>query len=93
MVYQHTAYLQEELLNYSPDMVIFFDGANDHFPINSDYNYFDNNRYQFWKPRLQQPSIKGMFDYSILWIAKYSTFAKGLFAWRLQKDVQIKISI
>ena len=38
-VFQHTTYILSELLDYHPDMVIFFDGANDHYFSNPDYDY------------------------------------------------------
>jgi len=74
-VFQHTAYLLSELLNYSPDLVVFMDGANDHYFTNPEFDYMGSNRYQFWKPRLQQPSIGGWFTYGWLWLSKYSGFA------------------
>ncbi len=52
-VFQHTTYILSELLDYHPDMVIFFDGANDHYFSNPDYDYWGESRYQFWKSRLQ----------------------------------------
>jgi lysophospholipase L1-like esterase len=93
VVNQHTAYIMEELLNYHPDMFIFFDGANDHIALNPDYDYYDDNRYQFWKLRLQQPSLTGMMDYFVLWLTKYSAFAKGFYAWRLNKDADKNIAL
>ena len=35
-------------------MVIFFDGANDHYNNNPDFDYYGENRYQYWKNRLQK---------------------------------------
>ena len=93
VVNQHTAYIMEELLNYHPDMFIFFDGANDHIALNPDYDYYADNRYQFWKPRLQHPSVTGMMDYFVLWLSKYSSFAKGFHAWRLQKEADRNIGL
>jgi lysophospholipase L1-like esterase len=84
---QHTAYLLSELLNYKPDMVVFLDGANDHYMYDPNLGYMSDNIFQFWKPRLQKPSIMGWLDYGILTLAKYSSFARGLYSWRLIKDV------
>ncbi len=86
MVYQHTFYLLSELLDYRPDIVIFFDGANDHFINNPRYDYYQHNRYQFWKERLQHPSAGGMFTYFMHWLSQYSAFARGYMAWKLYRD-------
>lgn len=85
-VFQHTAYLLSELLNYSPDLVVFMDGANDHYFTNPEFDYMGSNRYQFWKPRLQQPSMGGWFTYGWLWLSKYSGFARGVYSWMLNND-------
>jgi hypothetical protein len=85
-VFQHTQYILSELLDYSPDLIIFFDGANDHYTNNPDYDYYGDNIYQFWKSRLQSPSFGGITDYTFLWLTSYSAFAKGYFAWKLQND-------
>ncbi|HYT44411.1 MAG TPA: SGNH/GDSL hydrolase family protein [Methylomirabilota bacterium] len=85
-VFQHTTYILSELLDYHPDMVIFFDGANDHYFNNPDYDYWGENRYQFWKSRLRAPSIGGWFDYFFLWLSRFSGFARGYYAWRLTND-------
>src|SRR4030095_5441967 len=82
-VFQHTTYILSELLDYHPDMVIFFDGANDHYFNNPDFDYWGDNIYQFWKGRLQTPSLPGWFDYFVLWLSRFSGFAKGYYAWRL----------
>ncbi len=85
-VFQHTAYLLSELLNYEPDLVVFLDGANDHYFNNPDFEYMGSNRYQFWKPRLQEPSLGGWFTYGWLWLSKYSGFARGVYSWKLNND-------
>lgn len=84
--HQHTTYILNELLDYNPDLVIFFDGANDHYITNPTHNQFTDNEYQFWKYRLQQPSFKGSFDYFMLWISKWSGFARGYLSWKMSKD-------
>lgn len=88
--FQHTAYLLSEIIDYHPDMVFFFDGMNDHFIDNVDYDYYNDNRYLFWKTHLEQPSLSGMKDYFILWLSKYSAFARGYFAWKLTSDAYDK---
>lgn len=62
------------------------DGANDHYFTNPEFDYMGSNRYQFWKPRLQQPSIGGWFTYGWLWLSKYSGFARGVYSWMLNND-------
>jgi hypothetical protein len=90
-VYLHTQYILTELLDYEPDLIIFFDGANDHYISNPDYNCYRDFCYQFWKPRLCSPSLGGMSDYLIMYLSKYSALARGYFAWRLQKDASTNI--
>jgi lysophospholipase L1-like esterase len=85
-VFQHSAYILSELLDYNPDLFIFLDGANDHYFNNPDFEYMGSNRYQFWKPRLQEPSIGGWFTYGWLWLSKYSGFARGVYSWKLNND-------
>lgn len=84
--FQHTAYILSELLNYNPDLIIFFDGNNDHFINNPLYNPYKDKEYKFWEKRLQHPSIKGHFDYFMLWLSNYSAFARGYIAYKMQKD-------
>ena len=85
-VFQETTYILSELLDYHPDMIIFFDGANDHYFNNPDFDYWGENRYQFWKSRLQTPSVGGWFDYFFLWLSRFSGFAKGYCMWQLHND-------
>ncbi len=85
-VFQHTAYILTELLDYDPDLIIFMDGANDHYFNNPNFDYFGGNRYQFWKPRLQNASLGGLVDYSSLWMSHFSGFARGYYYWRLNRD-------
>jgi GDSL-like lipase/acylhydrolase family protein len=85
-VFQHTAYILTELLDYDPDLIIFLDGANDHYFNNPDFDYFGSNRYQFWKPRLQNASLGGLADYAFLWMSHFSGFARGYYYWRLNRD-------
>lgn len=86
--FQQTNYLMSEIVQYNPDMVIFFDGANDCYISNPAYNYFDGNKFQFWKTRLQQPSLSGVFDYSMLWCSKFSAFARGYLSWKGIKEAE-----
>src|SRR5262249_36699736 len=86
VVLQHTQYLASELLEYSPDLMIFYDGANDHYTNNPDYNYFSDFQYQFWKDRLQQPSLQGFFDYFAMYMADYSALFRGYVGWELEHD-------
>jgi hypothetical protein len=84
--HQHTSYILSELLDYNPDMMIFFDGANDHYVNNPTYNLYLDNEYQFWKERLQDPSLGGRFDYFMMWLSEGSAFARGYMSWKMSKD-------
>ncbi len=83
---QHTTAILSELLDYHPDMMIFFDGANDHYVSNPAYNLYRDNEYQFWKERLQHPSVGGGLTYMMLWLSKGSAFARGYMSWKMSKD-------
>jgi len=85
-VFQHTAYLLAELLDYDPDLIIFMDGVNDHYMYNEQYDYFYDNPYQFWSSRLTAPSFEGLLDYTSLWASNFSALARGYYAWDLQQD-------
>ncbi|MCC6384556.1 MAG: SGNH/GDSL hydrolase family protein [Bacteroidia bacterium] len=87
-VFQHTSYILSELLDYHPDIIIFFDGANDHYFSSTIFNYYLDNRYQFWKARLQHPSCSGMTDYFMHWLSNFSGFARGYMAWKLNYDAR-----
>jgi lysophospholipase L1-like esterase len=84
--FQHTAYILSELLNYHPDLVVFFDGNNDHFINNPLYDPYKDKEYKFWEKRLQSPSFAGGFDYFMLWLSKFSAFGKAYMAWKMQND-------
>ncbi len=84
--YQHTDYILSELLDYHPDMIIFFDGANDHYVNNPAYNLYRDNEYQFWRDRLQNPSMGDNFDFFMLWMSDFSAFSKGYMSWKMNRD-------
>jgi len=84
--HQHTSYILSELLDYDADMMIFFDGANDHYVNNPVYNLYLDNEYQFWKNRLQDPSFGGYFDYFMLWMSEASAFSRGYMSWTMNRD-------
>ncbi len=85
-VFQHTQYILTELLAYDPDLMIFFDGANDHYVTNPDYRYMEDFRYQFWRARLQDPSVGGLFTYLGHWLSRYSAAFRGYMAWSMIRD-------
>jgi lysophospholipase L1-like esterase len=92
-VFQHTQYLQTELLDYDPDLVIFFDGANDHYTNNPDYNSLRDFKYQFWKDRIREPSIGGLWDYFAFYMADYSGLFRGYVSQKLELDARRKTAI
>jgi hypothetical protein len=87
-VFQHTAYLESEILDYHPDLVIFFDGANDHFTGNADLRYLLDYPFQFWRPRLQEPSLGGALTYTANWLADYSGACRAFIVWRARRDAR-----
>lgn len=85
-VFQHTQYLLTELLAYDPDLVIFFDGQNDHYVNNPQYRYMTDFRYQFWKPLLQDPGAGTTWMAFANWMSRYSGAFRGYVAWRMTRD-------
>jgi hypothetical protein len=86
-VQQHTAYLESQLLDFDPDMVIFNDGVNDHYVDNPAYNYYRDLSTQFWKSRLQTPSLAGWMDYGAEWLGRWSALARLYSARRRVRDL------
>ena len=85
-VFQHTPYLLTDLLPYDPDLVIFFDGQNDHYIFNPEYQYMTDCRYQFWKPLLQQPSLRTVWMAFANWMSRYSAAFRGYVAYTMTRD-------
>lgn len=85
-VFQHTQYLLSELLDMDPDLLIFFDGANDHYSNDPSHRYMLDFRYQFWTPRLQDPSLGSVWDLFAFWMAKHSALFRGYVAWKMNRD-------
>lgn len=89
-VFQHTAYITEELLNYDPDLFIFFDGYNDHYAFNPFEDEHRDNIYQFWTHRLQQPTVESIADVTVLWASNFSGLARGYYALKNNRDADQK---
>ncbi|MBK9177658.1 MAG: SGNH/GDSL hydrolase family protein [Flavobacteriales bacterium] len=85
-VFQHTQYLLTELLAYDPDLVIFFDGNNDHFVNDTNYRYMTDFRYQFWKPYLQEPGFGGVWMSFASWMSRHSGAFRGYVSWKMTRD-------
>jgi lysophospholipase L1-like esterase len=87
VTYQHTAYILTSLLDFEPDVFLFFDGINDHYTVNdSPEYYYAGNPYQFWKSRLQRPSVWNLADYTAHWLSFHSGGVRGYMAWRMNRD-------
>lgn len=89
-VFQHTAYITEELLNYQPDLFIFFDGYNDHYAFNPFEDEHRDNIYQFWTDRLQHPTVESIADMTVLWASNFSGLARGYYALKNNHDADQK---
>ncbi|MBL7965028.1 MAG: SGNH/GDSL hydrolase family protein [Flavobacteriales bacterium] len=87
-VFQHTAYLQSELLDMDPDLVIFLDGHNDHYTSDAGHRYMLDYRYQFWTARLQEPGPMAVLDLACMAMARHSAAFRGFMAWRMARDAE-----
>ena len=75
MSHHHLIYLNQTILKYNPDMIIFIDGFNDYYPITNGFDQFRDYAYQ---ERVHQymddPSIGAWLGYTGWWLFRKSHF-------------------
>lgn len=73
--HHHLIYLNQTVLKYKPDMVVFIDGYNDYYPWERGYDQFRDYPYRQWSHLyLDEPSWKAWMSYSGFWIYRKSHF-------------------
>lgn len=73
--HHHLIYLNQTILKYSPDLVVFIDGTNDYYPYEKDYDQFAAYAYQERAHRMMtEPSVEAWAAYSGWWLFRKSHF-------------------
>jgi lysophospholipase L1-like esterase len=75
-VHIHWIYLNQVLLDYDPDIVLFMDGHNDHYRASDAYNQFDYDHLAL--ERLNEPSLRSALNAMLRFAAEHSYAAAGL---------------
>lgn len=73
--HHHLIYLNQTIVKYHPDMVIFIDGTNDYYPWEKGYDQFRDYPYRQWSHLyLDEPSLKAWIGYTGFWLYRKSHF-------------------
>lgn len=71
----HLIYLNQTILKYNPDMVIFIDGFNDYFSYQKGFDQFRDYAYQERAHRFMgEPTFSALRDYTGWWLFRKSHF-------------------
>ena len=77
--HHHLIYLNQTILQYHPDMVVFIDGFNDYYPYTKDFDQFRDYSYQERAHLcMDEPTIKAWAGYTGWWFFRKSHFAHVL---------------
>lgn len=76
--HQHLIYLNQELLAYGPDMVIFLDGHNDHYILDKNHKQFQVNYRTDHIQEKNNPTALGVSEHLLSYLATKSWFGLGL---------------
>jgi hypothetical protein len=75
MSHHHLIYLNQTILKYHPDMIVFIDGFNDYYPYEKGFDQFRDYAYQERAHRfMQEPTIGAWLGYSGWWLFRKSHF-------------------
>ncbi|MDE3041008.1 MAG: hypothetical protein KGJ82_10600 [Nitrospirota bacterium] len=73
--HHHLIYLNQTILKYHPDMVIFIDGTNDYYPYQEDFDQFRDYAYQERAHLfMAEPTIDAWLGYTGWWLFRKSHF-------------------
>jgi lysophospholipase L1-like esterase len=71
--HHHLIYLNQVILKYSPDMVVFIDGFNDYYEYQRGFDQFRDYAYrERVHQMLEAPSVEAWFSYSGWWLFRKS---------------------
>src|SRR5262249_23593530 len=75
MSHHHLIYLNQTILKYHPDMIVFIDGFNDYYPYEKGFDQFRDYAYQERAHRfMQEPTIGAWLGYTGWWLFRKSHF-------------------
>lgn len=73
--HHHLIYLNQTILKYHPDMIVFLDGFNDYYPYEKDFDQFKNYAYQERAHYFMgEPTLGAWTGYSGWWLFRKSHF-------------------
>jgi len=73
--HHHLIYLNQMILKYNPNMVIFLDGFNDYYPYEEGYDQFQRYAYQERAHLFMgEPTMKTLSGYTGWWLFRKSHF-------------------
>lgn len=73
--HHHLIYLNQEILKYHPDMVIFVDGFNDYYPYTKGFDQFRDYASQVRAHRfMDEPTVGAWASYTGWWLFRKSHF-------------------
>jgi lysophospholipase L1-like esterase len=74
--HHHLIYLEETLLDYQPDLIIFLDGINDYYHDRPDHRQFDSYRYSMTLAvdSLNSPTSSQVLQFFLNWGKQHSNF-------------------
>lgn len=73
--HHHLIYLNQTILKFQPDMVVFIDGFNDYFPYKKDFDQFADYAYQERAHVfMMEPTVNALAGYSGWWLFRKSHF-------------------
>jgi hypothetical protein len=71
--HHHLIYLNQVILKYSPDMVVFIDGFNDYYPYQPNFDQFRDYAYQERAHQmLDEPTVSAWLKYTGWWLFRKS---------------------
>jgi lysophospholipase L1-like esterase len=71
--HHHLIYLNQLILKYAPDMVLFIDGYNDYYPYQRDFDQFRDYAYQERAHQmLDEPTLAAWLKYTGWWLFRKS---------------------
>lgn len=73
--HHHLIYLNQTVLKYHPDMVIFIDGFNDYYPTEKGFDQFRDYPYRKWSHLfMDEPTVTAWASYTGWWLFRKSHF-------------------
>jgi hypothetical protein len=74
--HQHLIYLNQTILNYEPDMILFLDGFADFYFYNKDHDEFADYAYDLQSHTIMgPPTMRSLFDAGAWWLFRKNALA------------------